>query len=468
MNPTWAVMQLPWTGRRQSTRTLIGMLLLLALPVSLVGLSPAIGAGQTAAAVGLAWLVYGWWLIVGGLLRQNQPALARLLPRHVGALRRAMLLLALGVGAAAFACLSLIAGPRSEWLPLIAAVMLLLAWGLREPLLWAALGVSANWLPPLDGLAASWRAAPLTAQLLLLGAAGLGLVGLLGTGGAWHRHVNARTAIWSTSWRAVREGRPSSAAALGGWVQRLARIFTWPRTVYAARLLRHARPGQALARLDLGLGVGGQWPVQLWLLAFIAMALLLAALLPLALGAPSGVPAMLEHGRVGMTAGLFSLISGSLNGRLAALWGRQGEQRLLLLLPGLPGQPGLIEQLEQRWRREYLAMWTLATVLALALGSVAGERGLQYAAAHAAWCLPLVWLAQAKHRALQGPPGFQAWMLMGVVGVMPALIAQGLGCPAWLSLGAGAAVYALGAARQRRPTQALLPVGRDPARAGAR
>lgn len=468
MSPTLTVMGQPWVAIRRTARTRIGMLVLLALPISLFGLAPRLSALQTVAGIALAWLVYGWWLAVGGLLRQNQPRLARLLPGQLRALRTALLLQALGVGAAAFACLSLIAGPRSEWLPLIAAVMLLLAWGLREPLLWLALGVGANWLPPLDGLAASWRAAPLTVQLLLLGAAGLGLLGLLGNGGAWHRRVNARTAIWSSSLRLAREGRPSSAAALGGWAQRLARVFTWPRAVYAAHLLRHARPGNALARLDLGLGVGGQWPIQLWLLALIALALLLAALLPLALGAPSGVPAMLEHGRVGMTAGLFSLISGSLNGRLAALWGRQGEQRLLLLLPGLPSQPALVDQLERRWRREYLAMWSLATVLALALGSVAGERGLQYAAAHAAWCLPLAWLAQAKHRALAGPPGLQAWMMIGVVGVLPALLAQGLGLPVWASLAAGVAVYAGCAARHRPAGQAWLPLGRRPATAAAR
>ncbi|MFN4116620.1 MAG: hypothetical protein ACK4F7_09005, partial [Inhella sp.] len=108
MSATLAVLRQPWTTRRRSARTLLGMLLLLALPVSLIGLAPGFSAAQAVGAVGLGWLVCGWWLVVDGLLRQNQPRLARLVPGHLRALRVSMALQALGIAAAAFACLSLL------------------------------------------------------------------------------------------------------------------------------------------------------------------------------------------------------------------------------------------------------------------------------------------------------------------------------------------------------------------------
>ena len=125
MSAILAVMRQPWSTRRRSARTLLGMLLLLALPISLMGLAPGFGAAQAVGGIGLAWLVYGWWLAVDGLLRQNQPRLARLVPGQLAALRQSLALQALGFAAAAFACLSLAVGPRAEWPWLIATVMLL-------------------------------------------------------------------------------------------------------------------------------------------------------------------------------------------------------------------------------------------------------------------------------------------------------------------------------------------------------
>jgi hypothetical protein len=468
MSATLAVLRQPWTTRRRSARTLLGMLLLLALPISLIAFAPGFGAAQAVGGIGLAWLVYGWWLAVDGLLRQNQPRLARLVPGQLGALRQSLALQALGFAAAAFACLSLAVGPRAEWPWLIATVMLLLVWVQREPLLWFPLAMLAPTVPPLRLMSAELVALPLALQWLGLGALLLLMLAALGGGGAWHRWSAARTARWEQASRLTREGREPSAATQGGWVHAIARQFTWPRDRYQAALLRHASPRNALARLNVGLGIGGQSLISLWVLVLIMLSLAAVALIKARLGTSSGLGDLLTHGRIGLTVGLFSMLCGSLLSRPTQLWARRREQNLLVLLPGVPTQPELVEQLERRWRHEYLAFWMLASALALVLGAAKGSSGLQYAAAHAACCLPMCWMAQARHRRLHRAPGFQLWLLAPALAALPAYIAQQMELPVWLSLSAGALVYACCARRNQALTQALLPIGRHDATAAAR
>ncbi len=462
-----AVLSQPWQAQRQGLRKHLLMLLLLALPATLVAYRLKLHAAALTGAIGSVWLVYAWWLQVHGLMRQNQPRLARLVPGHLAALRLSMTLQALGFGAAALACLSLAVGPRAEWPWLIATVMLLLVWVQREPLLWFLLAIAAPWVPPLRELSATLQALPPVGHGLGLLVLLVLMVAALGGGGAWHRWSAARLQRWDQAMRSASDGRTPSAATQGGWVHAVARLFTWPREAYRARLLRQAAARNALARLDVGLGIGGQSLISLWVLVMILLGIGAVTLIKGLLGTSPSDNELLAHGRIGLTVGLFSMLCGSLFNRPTQLWARRREQSLLTLLPGLPPQPELIDQLERRWRCEYLLFWMLATALALGIGSVSGSSGLQYAAAHAACCLPMAWMSQSRHRRLARAPGFQLWMVAPVLAAAPAYLAQQAALPVWLSLGAGGLVYALCAWRNRAPASAMLPIGRQDATAAA-
>jgi hypothetical protein len=458
-----AILRQPWLAwrRQHGLGFSFGMALVLVLAALLVSRMLKISPPQTLAGLALVALAVLWWLQIDGLLRQNRPVLARLLPGQASALRRCLLVQAGLIGAAAFGVLSAAQGPRAEWLWLIAPTMLLLAWVQREPWLW--LPVSLWPLVPLSGRAPVEQAANLSwpAQaLLLLGLAWL-LLQVLGSGGAWHRRDDARRQRWWAAARARTDGRAQPAATQGRLVHRMARPLIWPLTLYRHWLLQHARPGNLLQRLDLGLQVGGQGPMLLWLLlGIVALFAVGFALLMAFTDSGLGWPRVIDKVGVALCIGVFGVLCSPLSGRTAALWGRRREQALLVLLPGPPAGADLAAALEARWRREHLALWTLGTILVLGSMAVGSPDHLEFGAAFAACCLPLSWWAQNRHRRLRSVPS--AWeALLGVqLAIPPALLAYEAEVPAWASLAVGVLVYALCAWRATPPDRALLPLGR--------
>lgn len=406
----------------------------------------------------LALLTWYGWLVADGLQQQNRPALARLVPGQATALRLQLLLHAALLTAAAVAVLTLAFGPVRPWLWFVLPWVVLLAWLPREPWLWL--------LPALGGFSLPWwrwaaevaSAAPGLKLLAVLLAMSL-IAAAIGQGGRLHRWQAARNERWRRAAAAQRDGLGTPPVATGPLLEALSRVFDWPRRLWRRRLLARGATAPLPARLDLGLGSGGQWAELAWtaLLLFGGLGLTLTFVLPVRSSAEW--QEMADFSRFGLCVGAFSLIASALHGRLTRVWARRREQALLVLLPGLPA--GHFDPLEQRWRREYLLSWLPATALVLAVGAAGSPGSLDYTAACASFCLPLAWLAQHQLRRLHGQPSLAPLVLAPVLAAGLAWPVQLLGVPWWASLAASALVYA-GLARRRDAVALSLPAGRRP------
>lgn len=448
----------PWQARRtQSGRRSpwLGPAVLALACGALVWVWPA-WAALCAALGALAVLAWLGWLGVDGLMQQNRPALARLLPGHVRAMRLQLLLLLALVTLAAWAVLVLAFGAVRPWLWLVLPLVVTLAWLPREPLLWAGVAVAGPTLPLWAWAAESQQATPGLKLLALLAAAAL-VAASVGQGGVWHRAQAARCERWRRAATAERAGRGTPVATLGVLGRAMLRLFDWPRRLWRRHVLSQGAAAPLPARLDLGLGLGGQWADLAWgaLLLFGGVATTLVFNRG---GDPErDLQGFADVVRFGVCIGAYSMIASTLSARLGPLWARRREQALLALLPGVPAHD-LADQ-ERRWRRSWLLAWAVATAGVLAVGALGSPGSLDYTAACAALCLPLPWLAQHLQRRLQGPPA------IGLLAVGPVLAAalawpvQQLGVPAWISLSMGALAWAL-LARRRDPMTLSLPVGR--------
>ena len=452
-----ALLRQPWQARRLDTgwhRPWVGPLVCTLGVLALVLIWPALSR-LWLASLGLVWLAWLWWLLAEGLHRQNQPALARLLPGHVSALRLQLLVHGALVTAVAVTAFTLALGPVRPWLWLVLPVVVMMAWLAREPWLWLLL-LFGPWVPMHAWAAEAARAAP-GLQLLGLLAAALMLVASLGNGGTLHRWHAARCARGRRAEVAQREGRGIPSTALSLPLRALLRLFDWPRLVWRRLVLARGAAAPLYARLSLGLGLGGQWAELMWsaMLLFITPAFIVFS--RWRNSTDIDLQEMVDFSRFGVCIGVFSMIASTQHGRLTRLWTRRREQALLALLPGVPTSD--FGAVEKRWRREYLLSWLLTTAAVLALGAAGSPGSLDYTAFCAAFCLPLVWLAQYQHRRLKGRPRLAPLALTPVLAAVLAWPAQQLGIPAWASLATGVLVYAT-LARRRDPRRLELPLGR--------
>jgi hypothetical protein len=453
-----ALWRKPWQARRAQRgwrSPWIGPAVL-ALGCAGLALAWPARAGLFMALAALGALAWHGWLGVDGLMRQNQPALARLLPGQVRALRL-QLLLHLGlVTLAAWAVLVLAFGPARPWLWLVLPLVVLLAWLPREPVLWLLVLPANPTLPLWAWAAEAQQGAPGLKLLALLAAAAL-VAASVGQGGAWHRAQAARSERWRRAAAAQREGRSRPTATLGLLGRAATRVFDWPRRLWRRRVLARGSAAPLPARLDLGLGLGGQGAELAWGALLLIGGVTTAALVTHASQSERDLQGLADVARFGVCIGVYSMIGSTLYARLGPLWARRREQALLALLPGVPAHD--LSAQEGRWRRAYLVAWLLATAGVLTLGTLGSPGSLDYGAACAALCLPLPWLAQHLHRRLQGPPAVALLAAAPVLAAGLAWPAQQLGVPAWASLGAGALAWVL-LARRRDARPLALPVGR--------
>jgi hypothetical protein len=455
-----AIWRQPWAARRTYRgwrQHWIGPGIVSLSVLGLMAVWPA-GWKLLTGLLALALLTWYGWLVADGLQQQNRPALARLVPGQATALRLQLLLHAALLTAATVAVLTLALGPVRPWLWFVLPLVVLLAWLPREPWLWL--------LPALGGFSVPWwrwaaevaGAAPGLKLLALLLAAAL-IAASIGQGGRLHRWQAARVERWRRAAAAQRDGLATPPVATGPLLQALGRVFDWPRRLWRRHLLARGAAAPLPARLDLGLGFGGQWAELAWtaLLLFGGLALALTIALPARSSAEW--QEMADISRFGLCVGAFSLIASALHGRLGRAWARRREQALLVLLPGLPA--GDFDRLEKRWRGEYLLFWLAATALVLGVGAAGSPGSLDYTAACAAFCLPLAWLAQHQLRRLHSPPSLAPLALAPVLAAVLAWPVQLLGVPWWVSLACGALVYALLAPRHDAVALSL-PAGRRP------
>lgn len=453
-----ALLRQPWQARRLDTgwnRAWVGPLVFTLGLLVLVLVWPA-QSHLWLGALGLVWLAWLWWLLAEGLYRQNQPALARLLPGHVRALQFQLLVFGALVSAAAVAAFTLTLGPVRPWLWLVLPVVVAMAWLAREPWLWLPVCLLGPWVPLHAGAAEAANAPP-GLKLLGLLVAGLLLVASVGHGGTLHRWHAVRSAGWRRAAAAQRDGRAIHSTALSMPLRALLRLFDWPRLVWRRRVLARGAAAPLGARLSLGLGLGGQWAELAW-----SGALLFIAPAAIVFGRWRNDPdidfqEMIDFSLFGVCIGVFSMIASTQHGRLSRLWTRRREQALLALLPGVPTND--FNAVEKRWRHEYLLSWLVATAAVLALGAAGSPGKVNYTAFCAAFCLPLAWLAQHQQRRMHGRPHLAPLALAPVLAALLAWPAQQWGMPAWASLATGVLVYAA-LARRHDPLRLGLPLGR--------
>ena len=337
------VLAAPWQQRRNSgSRWGLAFVLVACwiFPIVLFTLSLLAGPGQAVALrhkAGLsAWagagalLVAGWAMLVGNVLQQHQPALARLVPGHVGHLRAGLLV------AWAVLILAAAAGPGFAfdaplaWACSAAAALALFAAALRWPILFVA-GVAApvvaaalsNW----DGhaalgaaLQAQWQDAAWLVTAIVVSAGAVALVAIVRETAPGPReagHVFGRR-FWASP-------KPACGRASG----RLSRPYAW----WMERLLAR-RESPVAGRLLLGFGPTTHWATRIRdsVLFVIVCGGICAGVIVLA--------ALLGRDLRGVLPWLsFSLLTGACTPALQAaaqLYRTRREQALLVLLPGVP------------------------------------------------------------------------------------------------------------------------------------
>jgi hypothetical protein len=387
--PLARVLAAPWQQRRNAG-SLWGLVFIVfacsSFPIVLFALSVLGDPGQSdflrhkaalSAWIGIgALLVVGWAMLVGNVLRQNHPALARLVPGHAGHLRTALLV--------AWTMLTLFAaaGPGFAldaplaWACGAAAALAVFAAALRWPILWlggiAAPFVSAA-LASWDAdahlaatLQAQWRSADWLIAAIVATAGSIVLAMVVRNGDA--RHVAAYDRWIRVPGEASQASSGGTAAtpALRGCTHtslgRFTRAYSW----WLQRLL--ARQGSpVMARVLLGLGPATHWTTRF----FEALCALAAG------GGLAGLvwPFMGAEARAGVCAygAMFVLImlSPPAVQQLHRVWQTRREQALLTLLPGVPRGAVLNRWLGWQMSWPYLVTSAVSLAVASALAALA-------------------------------------------------------------------------------------------------
>jgi hypothetical protein len=413
-----------------------------------------------------------WTKCLGSLMQQNQPALARLVPGHVSRLRAALWLLW-----SALACVGLLLswyswGTPLRTGPLWALWLLVLAWGMRHPLLWTVVWIPSvlwPWMPSGGLLTWAWQVSadaghrhPLfsMAVVLLLGAALL--APLLQSGNAGHVRWYARWSARRAAQRASLGLDPGSAGAEALYVQpgpqvpaglasrlkvQLGRPARWAMAQARRRAL--APPTRVLPRLQLALGPAAQFQVQaVGMLGFASIFVVLAVLfrITIALDWLPSAERLSGIGNASFAALGFSLAV--LQQIRAAVARTAAERALVSLAPGHRGQPDLPRRLAGRLLLQYQGLCAFAfLVVALVLpGTSVYAPALLFWTVAALSGLGLCWslhdAATSTRRAgLALQQGFVLPMLLaGLLALALALGAVSLST--WLAVAAGMAMVA--------------------------
>lgn len=306
------------------------------------------------AGLGLWMLVFAAWLWVArGLLGQNHPRFARLVPGHHQGLRRQLWVMALPLASLWGLAFCLIdAEFRSTWLGLAWVLTVLVGWAMREIWLWFVYCLSlpllivgirtlaGDWLS--TAVLHSWASEIQSLAWALLGVLLLfGLCWAVGRGDAAHRRWWARFQRLEAASLEAQGARPGKHGS--SWFVRWAvRIFTWPQALHH-RLIAAGRGGSALTRAELTLwpGSANPWNHLVW----VVYGLLFVWLI----------------GDAGAVLGPVIVLGSVLSyaPRLRGLLRSRPEQGLIALLPGLPQGGVLARQLAWRGWAVALCAWAL-------------------------------------------------------------------------------------------------------------
>jgi hypothetical protein len=470
----WSMAQAAWQQRRHagSMRWVVATaLLLLALPIVL-GLLVAPAQGRAAAVACWTVAVVGPWMTLAlGLMRQNHPHLARLVPGHLARMRA--LLSTSWVAASLLVSAAWVLGPGTQAAlatACVATALFAVALALRWPLLWAVWGA----LGFVAGSAAVWagghpklhhavqemaslvqhHALPLALAMLALGA--FALPRLLHDGGARHEAAYRARERWLRSlWERSQfdcwgSGMPRGLQAL-------------LRAPYQARLARHAgrAGGDVMSRAMLLLGPSVHWTGGLGQVLFVATVVGLPIILFFHLFHLRPVS---EGTVLGLAIAFTQIALGTVHQLRVTLHQTRHEQALLALLPGMPRGSAFNRRLGRA-----LALHAGAALLANALLLALLARGL-HANGASTLAMPLgalPWLVLLwrdwSRSAKPSPSAAVALSVGGALGGLALLGLQGMGAtlPMLLAIATGATLAA-GVWRWRRAEAAAQawPTGR--------
>ena len=347
------ILAAPWQQRRNGG-SLWGIAVIIALcaaaPVALTTWSlvadPGMADSLRVSARASAWvgvaalLIAGWAMLVGNVLRQNHPTLARLVPGHVMRLRGALLaawamlvLLAAGVPGFAF-------DAPLAWACGMAASLVALAAALRWPVLWLAgfaMPFLVTWFLGWRGhqavvadLRAQWQAAGWLVMAIVATAGVTVLTLMIRTGGSIHgaSYDAARRLGRAMSAGLGGSGTPTS---LPGFWGRLAAGVGRPYAAWMRHLLAR-EDSPVMSRLLVGLGPTAHWTTR----TFEAFWYLVLSLVVCTV-----IGAMVGKDTIAFILPwmCFSVLTGLCTPALQAvsrLHRTRREQALLALLPGVP------------------------------------------------------------------------------------------------------------------------------------
>jgi len=318
-----------------------------------------------------AIVLVGWAMLVGNLLQQNHPTLARLVPGHVGRLRSALV--------AAWAALVLFAaaGPGflldapAAWACAAAACLALFAAMLRWPLLWLSLGIVpfvgwrlATWSGHdalVGALHAQWLREDWLVTAIVVTAGAVTLVLMIRGGGNRHLAALERRARLNTECDVSASDAGRAMGLPAGCWRGASSLVTRPYAWWFRRQLARA-DSPVMSRLLLGLGPAAHWTTRisdsLWAWVFG--------------GAMCAFGAWLAGPEIRGTIlawAAFGLLTGMSTPALQALprLGRTArEQALLALLPGVPHGARLNRWLG--WQMSLPLVWSTLCGLVLARG----------------------------------------------------------------------------------------------------
>jgi len=348
------VLASPWQQRRNAGGGLRGMAIVVALcfaapvglavwslfcdPASLERVRQAIVASGLVGAGAL--VVVAWAMLVGNVLQQNHPTMARLVPGHVARLRAALLVAWAVVVLAAAAGPGFAFGAPLAWACETGLALAVLTAALRWPVLWA-IGLVGPFVAPrllatheadrlLDTLHATWVREDWLLTAVVLTAGALVMVAAVRSGGSRHRAGYAASRALGRSMGLCSGDVDGSAADLpmpAGLRAIARRPYAW----WTDRLLAR-RDSPVMARLLVGLGPATHWTTRirdgaLFVLVGGGLCAIVAAL------------AGREFGALVAPWLSFSLLTGACTPALQAvarLHQTRREQALLVLLPGVP------------------------------------------------------------------------------------------------------------------------------------
>ena len=374
-----------------------------------------------------------WVGIAAVLLRLNHPTVSRLVPGYVTALRRAALAIWLGI------CLltglaGILDGTSVGWFVfevcMAGALMLLIGTPMRWPVRWCLAVAALMWLGRHSGAAFEWE--PLQ-SVLTTGQGQLTLAALVFIAMAWvvtrmiaskgngYASVFSRFMGMQESEHGANEIKVLMSSHFSPWLKAYFTAAHWvtlPWRRYASHLLSNPKPeaANAIARAELGFGPAVHWVTQLsFSLGFAALLALVWWVYPeLILGGGAHTSPLVAF-YIALASAMCSATSVLSIGSVMLL--QQGEQKLMLLLPGVPQSSALNRHLARRHVRMAVSAWFLGTAWALVLPYPDGVAN--YVAAFCWSTLPLVQFVVQDWATVRPPQAGRSILTLGLVVLLP-------------------------------------------------